>query len=193
MFDARLDRASLPTCHKRCGGASPAPGPPAKLARGAPELATSWGSSCRAPASSKPSSRRSPIRCCCCTASHRRWRCGATSRRSSLSGLGQPEHLGVVVGVHSGDTAAQRSRRGLHKARLRQVSAPRKRAARPVLPRYLDDRRHRPCVMGVPPSTTCRCCRSGPGVATSPGSACERAALAHGLHTYSRRAGLRTA
>lgn len=38
----RLDRASLPTCHKRCVGASPAPGPPvAKLARGAPELATS--------------------------------------------------------------------------------------------------------------------------------------------------------
>ena len=62
-----------------------------------------------------------------------------------------------------------------------------------LLAAYLDDRRHRPCVMGVPPSTTCRCCRSGPGVATSPGSACERAALAHGLHTYSRRAGLRTA
>jgi hypothetical protein len=90
--------------------------------------------------------------------------------RAAPRGTSPPTHRGRRGAAVNGGVAALGAGPGAQRAASLQ-------------PHYLDDRRHRPSVMGVPPSTTCRCCRSGPGVATSPASACERAALAHGLHT----------
>jgi hypothetical protein len=72
--------------------------------------------------------------------------------RAAPRGTSPPTHRGRRGAAVNGGVAALGAGPGAQRAASLQ-------------PHYLDDRRHRPCVMGVPPSTTCRCCRSGPGVA----------------------------